>query len=805
MSELNPCGGEEREEGCVEGEEEGGEEDSGEDDYEDDEDDDEDDEDDDDDEPLTEGEAKMIISIFFHDYYRDRQNKMLALAFDKHAPTLEQVSQMDYDTIVNTFKRSLVMKVINAMMNRVIHLGNWGRKDNPLVRGAIDVKIFQAAYLMIYLPQNVFDKSNTLKLLTDAQIQEYDTLAANVTLAAKEMLPFFYEVVAQMKKNVLWKELANEGGPKLARLLSSYLKNFKTWKTLEEHFLAIEIVHSLRQLLRAERSLENDPTQAEVTEALRAQQIRLKEKLVILAGKAALDKYLKDTEIEEQNKRARIKPVQAVPPSSSSSASSPVTAHTENASLAHLLLLYPTFQMEIDEDTHKESDRKILTTRLVNPFQKDWEEKLTGDLIQQPARTGLIKEMLLHIRDSLQNVAKDRSKKYPDIAGILDVDFILSRICAQAVDVDEIASPIIDIIKSFLEELKDTKCLDRVTVSWRNHLEKKQDGFLKVCNTMKVVLDSVYIVRLATANERIKKTRPVMEQHGKNWEKETYERMFGTGESRLRKTYMWISMTLQDLISSGDSRISLDGIGGVQSREQCMSLMHISLIRIITENRRMCGPACMRQEKSKCAEIYPETLYLDTKSLDMLRAHFFTDVQSAIIITTVCAVVTCKEVTQSDNEWISTTVCEKVMTHPPNSNNADRCVDVIMESMKDVLPEEKIRLVGILIRKHLEWDHPVHKSIIKSFTDQWYDVLQKGPSAQTTLKLPPGAKYIVEGTLQNARDFRKICELSLAVHGDTYDDAIRKAIQRISAKRHSPEEAEAHDPHTAKLQRLGPE
>jgi hypothetical protein len=115
------------------------------------------------------------------------------------------------------------VKVIDAcgdMLLRIIQLANWGRHDQPLISGTVNVKIFLAAYMITTKPSRVFE---TLGYL-ESKVQE----------ASGPMLACFHETAAALGKGVSWPEVRKDVGKDLCKLLCRYLRTFKDWKLTHE-------------------------------------------------------------------------------------------------------------------------------------------------------------------------------------------------------------------------------------------------------------------------------------------------------------------------------------------------------------------------------------------------------------------------------------------------------------------------------------------------------------------------------------------------------------------------------------------
>ena len=101
---------------------------------------------DDDDDMEAEAEAKEMILCYYKDIYRNQCSRIIAFGFKKHGLWFHSLKLLSYEDMVTRFRKTLVMRVTDAMVQRIIRLVNWNRWDQPLISGTVHVKIFQVCF-----------------------------------------------------------------------------------------------------------------------------------------------------------------------------------------------------------------------------------------------------------------------------------------------------------------------------------------------------------------------------------------------------------------------------------------------------------------------------------------------------------------------------------------------------------------------------------------------------------------------------------------------------------------------------------
>ena len=189
----------------------------------------------DDEDMMDEDEAKQIICHFVHNTWRPCSSKLLASMFLMHGPpSLEVCRTKSYNEIIAINTTPRVMRVTDNLLQRCINYMNWNRCDNKRVTGRVHIKIFFAAYLITFRPENVFGV--------------VDSLSDAVAAAALPMLESFYRAAAHMAAGTMWQDFPPEEDSfdnHLPNLFGNYIRTFKAWKTqvFFHHPLSLSATH----------------------------------------------------------------------------------------------------------------------------------------------------------------------------------------------------------------------------------------------------------------------------------------------------------------------------------------------------------------------------------------------------------------------------------------------------------------------------------------------------------------------------------------------------------------------------------
>lgn len=263
------------------------------------------------------------------------------------------------------------------MINRVVHLINWNRRDSDdmVITGNLHPKIFRSSYL--------------IALHTGDVMEQMDDLATAVVEASKQLLPVFEAVVRMLAVRKTWKEvMADPTASSIAPVTCRYIRTFLDWKKNDEARLGNKIKASLRNLARSLRSMASSGEKhKDIRKKLEDQTGRLKQKLCIIQGKDELKRYEEEeaetarAAEERVAKRAR----QAVGDAEmNESMLSSSFRGMSNAHVAHEILLNPMFELDDDVgEKNRPRDEKLVSIKLRRSLSPAFWEELTKDLVEQ--------------------------------------------------------------------------------------------------------------------------------------------------------------------------------------------------------------------------------------------------------------------------------------------------------------------------------------------------------------------------------------------------------------------------------------
>lgn len=217
-----------------------------------------------------------------------------------------------------------------------------------------------------------------------------------------------------------WSVVSKGVGLELPSKLSNYLRTFKDWKLVDERKLTGRIKKALKGLEDAERVLMEEDEGSNIMLELRAQMVRLREKLTQLGGEAAVTLH--------DNERRLRQSVTVVKTGAGGEAPKGAPASVggmTNAQLAHELLLDRNFVL--DEKVGAQlihrffnvqywldslplvpclqsgmSEDKLVHTEIRATFEKSFWDSLKEDLSGEVPRYGRVLSVLTEITNGIE-------------------------------------------------------------------------------------------------------------------------------------------------------------------------------------------------------------------------------------------------------------------------------------------------------------------------------------------------------------------------------------------------------------------
>jgi hypothetical protein len=343
--------------------------------------------------------AAAKLQIFWRRVRVAGSTKAIATRFYTEGTSLTEAKASRFEVFSARLRDDSVIEASSAMLLRVIQLCNYGRHHQPLIRGTVNVKIFLAAYMCKAHPNAVFAK--------------VDVLERKLLESIGPMLEYYHETAKALMEGVPWAKVRVDN--KMLTSLSLYLRIFKVKplylelcrprnlnpkpRTFRNGSLltrrsllggsGLPCAASRRQSAsstypswrclpwppwtRSGPCLENPKlhqrglTAAVSRSELKAQQLRLREKLVEIAGQGELTAH----DLAQQDVLLASVGEVVITPTTPVVSDGHVGGLTKEA-LAHELLLDINFHLEHAE----ESEDRLVHTRIRETFDKAYWESL---------------------------------------------------------------------------------------------------------------------------------------------------------------------------------------------------------------------------------------------------------------------------------------------------------------------------------------------------------------------------------------------------------------------------------------------
>jgi hypothetical protein len=207
------------------------------------------------------------------------RTRKLAADGAKFGMTSAVAKAIPFAELAERLRDTDLIKIMKRILHRVCVLTAEGVRTCPGAEETkhINVRVFIASFKLAYHPTNVFESINKLEnelhVAAVKMLEVFDALCLGI-LASKRG--------ADIKEPV--KQALSFPG-----VLHAYLKAFQAWKLPDEAKLTDRIKHALTALYQAEDHLvEGDSDTIQLRDNFRAQQDRLRSKLVQIAGEKTL-------------------------------------------------------------------------------------------------------------------------------------------------------------------------------------------------------------------------------------------------------------------------------------------------------------------------------------------------------------------------------------------------------------------------------------------------------------------------------------------------------------------------------------
>ena len=198
--------------------------------------------------------------------------------------TVARVPSTSFEALVALLRKREVVNATKSCLQRVHLLSTFlhGPQSTPTL---VNVRVFLAAYLVVHYPKSTFVSMGPLE----------ETLAT----AARSLLASFENICSDLvaSDGKCFSCLPASRTQDFARLLFEYLQAFKAWKIPDEARLTTDIRRALKALYTAYDPSVDVGLRVQVKEAAE----KLREKLVRIAGEAALQAFDEEHNVAESS------------------------------------------------------------------------------------------------------------------------------------------------------------------------------------------------------------------------------------------------------------------------------------------------------------------------------------------------------------------------------------------------------------------------------------------------------------------------------------------------------------------------
>jgi hypothetical protein len=524
-------------------------------------------------------------------------NNAKALRFEALAQLLRQEN-------VVTAARSFVQRIhlLCVFRHGTVTAANIGKDVN--------VRVVLAAFMIVHHPTHVFEIRHTL---------ENELIAAAI-----DMLSNFEQIVAAVlhpdAKHS--QSLPMELTANFQAVLYTYLAKFKAWKVPDEKKLFSRIRHALIALYKAQKILPPaEPVDSQLRAEFQTQIQRLRSKMVMVSGQAALDKF------DDERTRWCDSGDDTSGGNDDDAGDGRMPANRithelllgrlSNHQIAHELLINPLFQLTEHGSIDNEN---VLFQRVREEFQSSFWDSIVDDIRLSPPCYARV----LRVLDEIRNGISDLSDPGYELArDVLDTAHIQARVEAGAFEWDDSKKLVQDtfaIIVSIQTPNRDeeSKTLFKEFADALDAAATPQEKAVSFAKGLEFLLKRINICRVDAANARLRLISPVVQDHGIEYEGGKFQRKLDNGEISLDNTKKWINAALKSTIDIA-SKIQ-DGVTG------SIVDAHTTAITLLVDGSII--PDALEAN-------LPETLMFDGARIAKMRRDFRDIIKANIVLTIV--------------------------------------------------------------------------------------------------------------------------------------------------------------------------
>ncbi|KAJ1468901.1 T-complex protein 11-domain-containing protein [Baffinella frigidus] len=686
---------------------------------------------------------------------------------------------LPFAELSSQFRDTARIKAMKLILHRVCVLTAEGVRSCPGSEEtkSVKVRVFLASFMIAYHPTSVFERIT--KLETDLQD------------ASVKMLEVFDPLclgILQSKRGSCIKEHVTKALT-FPGVLHTYLKAFQAWKLPDEAKLTDRIKHALTALYQAEDHLvEDDHDTPRLRTEFVSQQVRLRTKLVQIAGQPALDRLdaLRAAQGDIRT-HASVKTEAGDGTGMSIADNSGYNAlprRMTNQQVAHELLIDPAFTLDEYGGCHGEAP---VHSKIRKSFHDAFWASLSDDLRLDPPCYARVVRVLQEISDGISELWRGGKafKGAMKIKDVLDMELIQQQVdkgCFSWTSCVKLMHDVMVVLAQFqhgsFKPETDISPDEPKETTWEDVQEVLESAALDVvkqptafCQSLEFLLDRTKAVRIEAANHYLNIISPMIKVHGIEYESTHFDRKLLSGEFTLTHTRTWLCANIRTLVEAED--IALDDL---TTRDSAKSASYISVLNSSIMNMlTTAAPPDVVQ--------FPELLLLDITRITGMRAAF----RLSVLVSSILVIVGQKlsELRVSTPATLLEKVAQRIFVTAPRAKDLALVIAVVCEELEQVseINGTGLECLQAVLMKGVEPSRPVPKLMEKRIRDVMLHGIDTTSvdnfaSDSTTalafkdFKLPLAVSAVAPELRKGILLIRKMIAVSTKVHSTTYNNLI---------------------------------
>ena len=438
----------------------------------------------------------------------------------------DHVKSISFEALVQNLKTPAVIAKAKKFFFRLNSQAVFrhGSEDFEGVGTNVNVRVLMAAFMIAYRPTHVFETMGPL---------EQALLAS-----AANMLAVFNDIASRFVaggRKFTFQMVPHDATRPLLGMMRQYLGDFRQWKVPDEAKLSRRIKNALVALYQAREHLPPDePADSPLNVEFRTQIDRLREKLLQIAGQAAVVQF--DAE------RAAGEGLFRQNPGNNNNEGHRFPARMTNEQLAHELLICPTFQLS--EDGSAGGDL-MMFRQMRETFHRAFWGSLADDMrLAEPCYVRVFRVMD-EVREGIVDLNSNTG-----INEAMDMPHIRAQVATGLFTWDNTLA----MSTAVVAILKDLTCLLRVAdfdAKWAEvypemlAAETRVDQAGAFAKALEFFLTRINLCRIDAANARLRLIAPTIAEHGIDYERGKFQDRVRDEALTLDHSTSWITKSLE--------------------------------------------------------------------------------------------------------------------------------------------------------------------------------------------------------------------------------------------------------------------